>query len=334
MPYYEHPFVYGSTNPLALDYKTYAVRQRLPAWRVCKDPKPPFILFGEDNWNCAKCEGEPAFFLPVHSADKFEFQFQFDDHVNEDAANAVFGWQVSASPENEYYMAAKILTCECAPVEGMGFVNQFASEWGVAYDAEMGAFQWLQLDIGLLPSELCCFILQVEQYVIDADTGDVVVDQIITAGPFARNDSNDCKPCADETVLLCGQWKKADCWGRRYDIPFGEDAVFTFTDCVRLPGNVVYLGTANEVLLDGEIEIKTVVRKKYRLHLKGVPPLIAEWVSTILGSNDFLSIDGYEINRGAGHSVGSFERERNDVQMFYGSIEFSTVCEVENFGCN
>lgn len=329
---YIHPFRYGAQSPKAADYQTFAIRQALPGWRVCQDPKPPFVLNGEDNWNCAKCEGEPEFFLPVLSSDKFEFQFQYDDTVNEDAANPVFGWLASTTGESPYYMSARILTCECNPVPDMVYVDQFASEWGVGYDEAGGSFQWLRLDVGLLPPELCCFILQVEQYVLNPDTGIAVLDQIITAGPFKRIDSTECDPCEEETVVLCGRWKKADCWGRRYDIAFGQNEEL-FTDCVRLPGNIVYLGTSTEPLFDGEVEIKTTVRSKYRLILKGVPPMIAEWVSTILGGNAFLSIGGIEIDRGAGDTVGGFERSLDNVQMFYGNIEFSTVCEMQNFGC-
>lgn len=330
---YIHPFTYGKESPLAVDFMTYAIRQQLPTWRVCQDPKPPFILEGQDNWNCAKCEGQKPFSLPVNSADSFQFQFQFDDTVNTDVMNPTFGWLDSGAGAGEYYMSARILDCDCNPVVGMVYLDQFASDYGVAYDAESGSLQWLNLDIGLLPAELCCFILQVEQYVFNTEAGFPVLDQIITAGPFYRADLAFCGPCEDETVLITAKWKKKDCWGRRYDVPFGTTETL-FTDSVRLVGNVVYLGSESEPLFDGYIEIKTKKRDRYKLELAGVPPLIAQWIGTLLAANDVLTIGGYTINRSGGDTVGAVSKLINDVGMFHTTIEFTQVCEINNFGCN
>lgn len=328
---YAHPFERGAELPLSVDFQTYAVRQRLPAWRVCADPKPPFILDGETNWNCAKCPGQPVFNLPILAADSPQFQFQYDDSVNEDPTNPVFGWLESTTPAGEYYMAARIMDCECNGVVGMAFIDQFASDWGVAYDEKDGSFQWLTIDPGLLPSELCCFILLIEQYVFNTGAGIPVLDQIITAGPFYRADLAFCGPCEDETILISGQWKKADCWGRRYDIRFGSGTFFT--DSVRLVGNVVYLGTENEPIFDGEVEIKNTKRDRYRLELAGMPPIIAQWLGTILASNQTLTIGDYVIDRKNGDTVGPLNKALNEVQMFHTTLDFSIVCEIVNFGC-
>lgn len=330
---YIHPFTYGKESPLAVDFYTYAIRQRMPTWRVCPDPKPPFILDGQDNWNCMKCEGQKVFSLPVNSADEFEFQFQFGDTVNADVMDPVFGWLDTATPESGYYMAARILDCECNGVPDMVYIDQFASDYGVAYDTVSGSLQWLKLDVGLLPSDLCCFILQVEQYVLDAALGIPVLDKVITAGPFYRSDLSNCGPCDDATVLISAKWKKIDCWGRRYDVPFGDSDTL-FTDSVRLVGSIEYLGSENESVFDGEIEVKTKKREKYRLDLAGIPPLIAQWIGTLIAANDLLVIGDYTINRKNGDTVGSVNRSIQDVQMFYTAIEFSQVCEVNNFGCN
>lgn len=328
---YIHPFQYGAQSPMAVDFKTYAIRQRLPAWRVCQDPKPPFILEGLTNWNCARCDGQPAFQLPTLGTDKFQFQFQYDDTVNEDVMNPVFGWQESGTPAGEHYMAARVLDCNCDAVEGMDFVDLIASDWGVAYDADSGSLQWIEIDIGLLPPELCCFILQVEQYIFNPE-GDPVLDQTITAGPFYRADLAQCGPCDEETILITGTWKKIDCWGRRYDVGFGPDDTL-FTDSVQLLGNVVYLGSENEFLQDGEIEIKVRKRDKYRLELDGMPPIIAQWLATLLSSNQTLTIGDYTIDRSKGDTVGGMSKEFKEVEMFHTTIEFSIVCEIQNFGC-
>lgn len=328
---YRHPFSYGAQNLKPADFHTFAIRQQLPKWRECKDPRPPFVLEGADNWNCAKCSGDKAFFLPVFSTDELPFQFQYDDTVNADPAAPVYGWQESATPANEYYMAARILDCNCGAVDGMDSVDAFCTAWGVAHDESAGSFQYLKVDVGLLPVELCCFILQVEQYVKDPETGNVVLDQIITSGPYLRADSAECVPCEDETLLISGAWKVADIWGRRYDIEFGA-GVF-FENVVRLPGNIVYVGTSTDVTYDGEVEVKTTVRQKYRLILGGVPPMIAEWVSIILGSNKTLSIGGYLVDRSRGDTVGTVERSIDGVGMFYATIEFNLSHEMQNFQC-
>lgn len=327
---YKHPFQYGIENPLKVDFNTYAIRQKLPAWRVCQDPKPPFVLNGQENWNCARCAGEPDFMLPIETGDSFEYLFQFDDEVNTDVTNPNFGWRESGTGADEFYMRARMVNCDCSELAGFTFVDQFCSDWGVGWNEVGGSFQWLKVDWGLLPTEVCCFTLQVEKYVLVE--GLPVLDQTITAGPFWRNDSTACEMCAKETILLCGTWKKTDCWGRRYDVGFGANGT-TFTDCVRLPGNVVFLGMGTESVFDGDIETKTNVRRKYRLELAGVPPMIAEWVATILGSNNTLSIGGYEINRAKGDTVGSFDRGVEGVEMFYGNVEFSQLCEIQNFEC-
>lgn len=329
---YIHPFQRGAELPLAVDFMTYAVRQRLPAWRICADPKPPFILEGETNWNCAKCPGQPVFNLPILATDTLQFQFQYSDNVNADPANPVFGWLDSGTGEGEYYMSARILDCECNAVPDMVYLDQFASAYGVAYDSEGGSFQWLTLDPGLLPSDLCCFILQVEQYVFNEEAGFPVLDQIITAGPFKRQDLAFCGPCEDETVLISGAWKKRDCWGRRYDIGFGANDTL-FTDSVRLVGNIIYLGSENEPVFDGEVEIKNTKRDRYRLELSGIPPLIAQWLGTILAANQTLTIGDYAIDRKNGDTVGALSKTINEVEMFHTTLEFSIVCEIVNFGC-
>ena len=334
---YIHPFTYGSESPLAVDFMTYAVRKRLPKYRVCPDPKPPFILDGQDNWNCAKCPGQPSFMLPVLTTDRLQFLFQYEDTVNEDPADPVFGWFDSGVGAGEYYMSARILDCDCNPVADMVYLDQFASDYGVAYDSEDGSFQWLTLDTGLLPSELCCFILQVEQYVFDVDAGFPVLDQIITAGPFYRADAAFCGPCGDatpeeETILISGQWKKRDCWGRRYDIPLGVGQTL-FTDSIRLAGNIVYLGSENESVFDGDVEVKNTKRDRYRLELAGIPPIIAQWLGTILASSDVLTIGDYTIDRRNGDTVSGLVRKFDDVEMFHAVLDFSIVCEIRNFGC-
>jgi len=330
---YQHPFQYGSESPKAVDFMTYAVRKRLPKYRVCPDPKPPFYLFGADSWNCAKCKSEKPYFLPVNQDDKFEFQFQFEDGVNVDPANPVFGWRESGTSANEYYVSARILDCNCDPIDGFGFIDLLSDDWGVGYDTAGGSFQWLRLDVSLLPVEVCCFNLQIIKYVLVA--GVATEDILITAGPFARADSATCTLCdnGSETILIIGKWKKADCWGRRFDLEFGDNAT-KFTDSVRLTGHIAYMGTAPETVFDDEVEVKTSLRKKYRLTLKGVPPLIAQWISTLLSSNEYLNIGGYEIDRSRGDTVSAFERDNLSTQLFYGSIDFTTVCEIENFGCS
>lgn len=330
---YQHPFGYGDESPVILDFKTYAVRRRLPMWRVCADPKPPFILFGETNWNCTKCEGQPPFKLPVLTSDSLQFQFQFDDSVNTDPMEPEFGWLESTTPDGEWYMSARILDCECNGVADMVFVDQFASDWGVAWDADGGSFQWINFDLSLFPTELCCFYLQVEQFVFNPDIGLPVVDQIITAGPYYRADIGACGLCEDNTVLISGTWKKKDCWGRRYDIEFGAGQT-TFTDSVRLLGEVIYLGSESEDIYDGEVLVKSRQREKYRVELGGVPPLIAQWLGTLFASNDTLTIGDYQIDRSKGDTVGAVNKSLNDVQMFHTSVEFSIVCEIVNFGCN
>lgn len=328
---YVHPFTPGAESPKAVDFKTYAIRRRLPAYRVCPDPKPPFYLFGADAWNCAKCSSEKPFYLPVVTGDKFEFQFQFEDDVNPDPTAPAFGWRESTSGANEYYIAARILDCNCAPVDDLGHVDLLAEDWGVAYTDPGGSYQWFRLDMGLLPVELCCFNIQVVKYSLVE--GIATEDILITAGPYARADSATCSLCESETVLISGRWKKADCWGRRFDIGFGVGSAL-FTDSVRLNGFISYIGTAPEVVFDDEIEVKTSLRSKYRFTLKGVPPLVAQWISTVLSSNSYLSIGGHEITRSKGDVVAGFERENLNTQLVYGTIDFSTVCEIENFGCS
>ena len=329
---YIHPFSYGETNIMPLDFKTHSVRKRLPGWRMCQDPKPPFITFGEKGWNCYKCVGEKYFQLPVDVSDSFQFQFQFDDSVNEDPLIPIFGWQTSGG-EGLYYISAQILDCNCDPImdgenEVLGFVDEFASDYGVVFDAVGGSFQWMNVDIGLLPTDLCCFYIQVKSYGVVDDVPTEL--QIVTAGPFSRIDCGLCKK--EDTLLICGSYKKADCWGRRYNIEFGETES-TFTDCIRIPGAVIYLGTSSESTFDGDVEIKTVQKKRYRLDIGGVPPMIAEWISNILASNDVLNIGDYTVSRKNGDTVASFDKSIDNVQMFHGSIEFSIVCEIENFGC-
>lgn len=333
---YLHPFAFGETNIMPLDFKTFSVRKRLPGWRQCQDPKPPFITFGADAWNCAKCNGEKDFSLPVNADDQFQFQFQFDDGVNEDASNPVFGWRDAGTGEDAFYISGRILDCNCNEIlDGIETilvnVDQFASSYGVAYDSTSGSFQWLNLDMGLIPEDLCCFMLEITYYTLVDNVP--TESQIITAGPFRRNDVSGCNCPIDEdkTVLICGSYKKADCWGRRYDVAFGDSL---FTDCIRVEGNIVRLGTSTEFAYDGEVLVKTVQKARYRLELAGMPPMIAEWVSNILASNDTLTIGDYSISRANGDTVGSFDKLLDNVQMFHGNVEFSIVCEIENFGCN
>lgn len=322
---YTHPFSFG--NGVPLDFHTFAIRRKLPAWRVCEDPKPPFILDPNTNWNCAKCTGEKLYYLPVNISDKFEFQFQFDDVVNEDPTVPEMGWQESGGAANtDFYMKAKIVNCDCTPIEDLDFVDLIAEDWGVAFDEDAGSLQWLRIDVGLIPVEVCCFLIQVEQWSADAAV------TIITAGPFVRNDTLCARLCEPETILICGSYKKADCWGRRYDIEIGAGGD-TFQDCVRLEGEVVQLGTTSESVFDGEVEIKTSMRKRYRLDLGGMPPIIAEWLSNILASNSELTIGDYIIDRKNGDTVGSFDQSQKSSQMFHGSVEFSILCEIDNFGC-
>ena len=329
---YVHPFAYGSSSDI-LDFKTYAVRQKLPTWRQCQDPKPPFITFGETNWNCIKCEGEPAYFLPVNSADQYQFQFQFDDYVNTDPTNPAFGWLDSGTGLDPYQVSARVLDCDCVVVPGFELIDSFASDYGVAYSEAGGSMQWLNVDIGSLPSELCCFFIEVTLYYLVEGTPTAL--QIVTAGPYRRNDGAECLLCPeeDDTILICGTWKKEDCWSRRYDVEFGTGDEL-FMDCIRVVANIKYLGTSSEGVFDGEVEVKTVQKTKYSIEFGGMPPLIASWVSTILASNNFLSIGGYEINRANGDTVGSFEQQQQGTGMFYGSVEFTLQCEIHNFGCN
>lgn len=332
MATYTAPFQFGETNIMPFDFKTYAVRKRMPGWRVCADPKPPFVTFGETAWNCAKCEGEKTFELPVNTDDQFQYQFQFDDAINEDPADPIYGWQDSGTGENPFYMNARILDCECNSI-GLDLVDDFASDYGVAFDAVGGSYQWLNVDIGLIPTEVCCFYIQIEHYA--PIEGVPVNDQNIVAGPFFRNDTAGCgcNVSEDKTLLICGAYKKTDCWGRRYDIEFGASGT-TFSDCVRVGASVIYLGTTSESTFDGEVEIATTQKKRYKLDLQGVPPMIAEWVSNILASNGVLTIGDYSIDRSKGDAVGSFDRSIDRVEMFHGSVEFSIVCEIQNFGCN
>lgn len=327
---YSHPFAPGIESPKEVDFHTYGIRRKLPAYRVCPDPKPPFYMFGADNWNCAKCDGEKPFYLPIVTDDKFEFQFQFEDDINADPTVPDFGWRESASPANEYYIGARILDCSCNAIEGLEHVDLFAEDWGVGYADPGGSFQWFRLDMGLIPVELCCFNIQVVKYTLVE--GVATEDILITAGPYARVDSDGCTLCDQETVLITGKWKKADCWGRRYDLGFGATGTL-FTDSARLNGFITYMGTAPETVFDDEVEVKTSLRAKYRLTLKGVPPLIAQWISTLLASNGSLSIGCHEIVRSRGDIVSGLERE-GSTQLVYGTIEFSTVCEIENFGCS
>lgn len=305
---------------------------------MCQDPKPPFMTFGAEAWNCAKCQGEKLFQLPVLSSDEFQFQFQFDDTVNADPSDPEFGWQDAGSGLNPYYIGGRILDCNCEEileddVPILITVDEFASNYGVAYDEIGGSFQWMNVDIGLLPETLCCFMIEVTYYTLIED--EPVAQQIITAGPFQRYDGADCKCPADtETILICGKYKKSDCWGRRYDVLFGGETLSEYTDCVRLEGSVIRLGTGTEFTFDGEVQVKSLQRTRYRLELAGMPPMIAEWVSNILGSNDTLTIGDYTINRANGDTVGAFDKIIDNVQMFHGNVEFSIVCEIENFGCN
>jgi len=330
---YAHPFNYGTSSDI-LDFKTHSVRKRMPAWRECADPKPPFVTFGADAWNCAKCEGERPFALPVNTSDILQYQFQFDDSVNEDPANPVYGWQDSSSDDDPYYMKARILNCDCEAVESYNFIDDFSPVYGVAFDAVGGSFQYLQIDVGELPSDLCCFYIQIEHYVMVDDV--LVNDQNIVSGPYQLNDLAGCacNPDGDSTLQICGSYKKADCWGRRYDIEFGGDTAATFSDCMRVDASIVYLGTTSESTFDGEVEVKTTQKNRYRIDIDGVPPMIAQWISNILASNGTLAIGEYTIDRGKGDVVGSFDRAINNLQMFHGSVEFAIVCEIENYGCN
>jgi len=181
---YAHPFNYGTSSDI-LDFKTHSVRKRMPAWRECADPKPPFVTFGADAWNCAKCEGERPFALPVNTSDILQYQFQFDDSVNEDPANPVYGWQDSSSDDDPYYMKARILNCDCEAVESYNFIDDFSPVYGVAFDAVGGSFQYLQIDVGELPSDLCCFYIQIEHYVMVDDV--LVNDQNIVSVCISSN---------------------------------------------------------------------------------------------------------------------------------------------------
>ena len=325
---YEHPFSYGETNIMPLDFHTFSVRRRLPGWRQCQDPKAPFVTFGADSWNCSKCEGEKEFSLLVNSDDTFQFQFQFDDEINEDPSNPIYGWQDSATGLDPYYMNARILDCNCETL-GLDYIDEFAIDYGVSFDAVGGSFQWLKLDVSLIPVEVCCFYLQIEHY------NAITNDQNIVAGPFRRNDVEgcNCNPTIDETILVCGSYKKADCWGRRYDVEFGENAA-VFSDCVRLVGSITRLGTGTDFTYDGEVLVKSLQRTRYRVDFAGMPPMIAEWLSNILASNGTLTIGDYTIDRANGDTVGAFDKAIDSVQMFHGSVEFSIVCGIENFGCN
>lgn len=326
----------GSLTSRHFDTKVYSIRKPLPVVWPCQPPPPPFFGSLADSWNCNTCGSEKKHSILFSATDIIPFQFRLDDDVNATRQFPTLGWQKSSGAENtSFYVKAKILDCNCTQV--YGFVDQFSTEYYVAYSEETGSRQVFWLDCSMLPSNLNCFIILVEQWVRSASNPAVLVEgTYYFSEPFVRDTSEFCvKSTLIESSYEC---LGTDCFGRLYGQPpstdsyFGQQPFTPLVDRLRLRGGIEYMGQSVErQTTDYNAIVSQTITKKYRLPVGVVPPYMSQWIGSILaGCEGTLKIGG-KVVTGAEVNI---ERGTDATRMHVINIDFSNDCDLNAFVCS
>lgn len=325
MPVYTIPIPQTLTPQSANTYTRYL---KLPPIVDCPNPLiPPFIGSIADGYNCNRCGPEPPFYMAYRRGDIIPLQLSVPDNMNPTNAIPIIGWRNITDGDPNWFISAELFESDCVTSVSQ-FVDDFCSDWWVAYSPTLGGVQTLFVDTNTFPVGMDGFRIKF-QY---KDRSGAVMAELWTE-PF-----REVGPC-DQSIVIEAQYSETDCQPRDYrslssfvHIASGNPPNYTPTPYVtrfRWVAEVVFDGQVTERETNEEtgIVLNQRIIKRFSINLlTPIPPYAAHILGHTVAANVRVLVDGEEYV-----NFSDVLREGNEVGRTFTplTINCEQICAIE-----
>ncbi|MDH3771117.1 MAG: hypothetical protein OET79_09065 [Nitrospirota bacterium] len=292
----------------------------MPTRRDCPPLPPPFMYNEGDAWNCNLCGSDMCFFIPYKSGDVFSFALNLPDEVNTPGDNIVAGWKTTAG--GAWYVSAAIVGGDSGAVISDN-IDEFSSAYFVAYTEAAGSVQNFSIDTAApIFDDLDCFKIRLKYRRI-LDGGLYEETATVWSEPFKALQS-----CEESVAFVASA---ATCGGAVVSsytnfLGTGGEAPATF---IRVPGAVEFIGAdIEETTTDRGIIIKKKKIENYEITAGIVAPYFAKMIcgAAMSSESDFAGLQNIV-------NFTGISKNNNESKNFVLTLQFSTECEANLFGC-
>lgn len=270
---------------VAQSNNSYIVKREI----VVVDCDPTPAIGSCDLFNNTKCGNDECYAQPFISGDILSFQWRF-------ASPASFGATLVDADFNTIAYTVPSTT------------------FGTGTDEKYQAYQWLNVDTSLIPSNVDYFHLKV-----------VYDDAEWFSEPFER------VTCNDETIYLVATHNTGrDCFKNYHNNPVSvSNSSNYYNSQTRIYGTLEKVGNSVSKEIVEDVEISTTVEQTFLLRTsRKVPQYVADKITEIF-SGKILYIDGEIYLPGTG-----IEKDFDEGKSWIISTEVRQTCTTNNFKCS